>query len=133
MFYTARGYKKNSSASRHYNNFISRGLHYRALETCKIRAPKESKGNFDHSMFLTAEVKADICGLISSIGESCNVISHENPSDASTTGWRAVTQSKSTAGSWANNETNAHINVLELKAVLFGLQSLLVTVNDVAI
>jgi len=113
-------------------------LHYRALETCKIRALKENKGNFDHSMFLTTGAKADICWWISNIGESFNVISHENPSvvlttDASNTGWGAVTQSKSTSGSWASNESNAHINILELKAVLFGLQSLLDTVNNVTI
>ena len=113
-------------------------LHYRALETCKIRALKENKGNFDHSMFLTAEAKADTYWSISNIGEYCNVISYEQPpvaitTDTSNIGWGAVTQSKSTSGSWANTETNAHINILELKAVLFGLQSLLDTVNDVAI
>ena len=101
-------------------------LHYRALETRKIRALKKNKGNFDHSMFLITEAKADICWWVSNIGESFNVISHENPSVVITsvafnTGWEAVTQSKSTSGSWASNESNADIDVLELKAVLFGL------------
>ena len=38
-------------------------------------------------------------------------------------GWGAVSQGSATGGRWALEEL-AHINVLELKAVLLGLQSL---------
>ena len=74
---------------------IYSSLHYRALETCKIRALKENKSNFYHSMYVTKEAKAGIFWWFSNIGGSFYGMSHENKSvvitaDASNTGWGAV-------------------------------------------
>ena len=43
--------------------------------------------------------------------------------DASMVGWGAVYGEESTGGKWLPEETENHINVLELKAILFGLKS----------
>ena len=44
--------------------------------------------------------------------------------DASMLGWGAVCDNVSTGGLFNHEEANCHINVLELKAVLFGLKAL---------
>ncbi len=44
--------------------------------------------------------------------------------DSSKSGWGAVLDSFKTRGSWSLEDQQLHINVLEMKAVLFGLQSL---------
>ena len=44
--------------------------------------------------------------------------------DASKSGWGAIFNKESTGGQFALDESLLHINVLELKAVLFGLKSL---------
>jgi hypothetical protein len=46
-------------------------------------------------------------------------------SDASKQGWGAVTSSYQTNGKWSATEKLLHINILELKAALLGLKSLL--------
>ena len=48
----------------------------------------------------------------------------EIKTDASLNGWRAVMSSSSTGGLFSEEETQDHINVLELKTILFGLKSL---------
>ena len=53
----------------------------------------------------------------------------ENPSftvttDASRTGWGAVFKNISRGDKFSITETLMHINVLEIKAILFGLRSL---------
>ena len=44
--------------------------------------------------------------------------------DASKLGWDAIFDKESTSGQFSLDESLFHINVLELKAVLFGLKSL---------
>ena len=44
--------------------------------------------------------------------------------DASSYGWGAVMDFNSTGGLFSTSEMKAHINVLELKAILFGLKAL---------
>ena len=61
--------------------------------------------------------------------ESFNGIYKNNPeitltTDACNTGWGAVLGKLSAAGLFEANEAQLHINVLELKAVLFGFQAL---------
>lgn len=45
--------------------------------------------------------------------------------DASKLGWGAVFDGISTGGRWSQEESSLHINVLEMKAVLFGLKCFL--------
>ena len=44
--------------------------------------------------------------------------------DASKSSWAAIFDKKATGGNFVLDESLLHINVLELKAVLFGLKSL---------
>ena len=44
--------------------------------------------------------------------------------DASNTGWGAHFEGSSTSGTWTIEENSYHINIKDMIAVLFGLQSL---------
>ena len=63
------------------------------------------------------------------IGSAYNHIYQGTPSvtlttDASKAGWGAIFKGEKTQGLWNEREKSRHINVLELKAILFGLQAL---------
>ena len=65
---------------------------------------------------------------IDNIASSHKCITHEKPSvtiqsDASTAGWGAALSGQSTGGRWSSVEQQQHINVLELRAALFGLKA----------
>ena len=103
-------------------------LHYRALERLKTEALKRNKGNLDWKISLSEEARQDIMWWKNNIVGSWSPISRGNPklemtSDASKIGWGAVFES-STGGHFTEDEKELHINILELKAVEFGLQSL---------
>ena len=51
-------------------------------------------------------------------------ISHTLYTDGSTQGWGACLNDTTTGGRWSSTEERHHINYLELKAILLGLQSL---------
>jgi hypothetical protein len=112
-------------------------LHYRNLEIDKIRALKQSFGNYEAIMNFSDNACTEIvwwCNL----SNSARKISHGNPSvtlctDASLQGWGAAMEGKTTGGRWVGSEKETHINVLELKAAFLGLQSLCVNFNNVHI
>ena len=104
-------------------------LHYRSLERDKIIALKFAKGNFDKNMKVSQARKMDILWWINNNEDSFSPIQIPNCSfllktDASKSGWSAIFDKESTGGQFALDELLLHINVLELKAVLFGLKSL---------
>ena len=77
---------------------------------------------------LDSHGKQDINWWKNNILRSFSTIRIGNPSfkittDASTRGWGAVFKNISTGGQFSITETLLHINILELKAVLFGLRS----------
>ncbi len=105
-------------------------LYYRALERDKIIALKIAQGDFDQLMYLSEAAIADIHWWIDNINSSFNRITISNPdavitTDASSLGWGAIFKDQSTRGIWNLSEQGCHINVLELKAILFGLSSLI--------
>lgn len=111
------------------------GLHYRNLERCKTFFLRIRQGDFDKNMTLSKEAKSDIawwrdnvCGSWNDIYIPCPSITIH--SDASKSGWGAVIDFISTGGFLSAEEQEEHINVLELKAILFGLQSLIPHVFD---
>lgn len=53
--------------------------------------------------------------------------------DASKTGWGATNQKLSTRGVWTREENQAHINLLEMKAVLLALKSLVSSQRNIHI
>ena len=104
-------------------------LHYRALERDKIEALKFKKGNFDKKMTISSSGKDDIYWWLNNISTAFNVIEMDNcevtlKTDASKLGRGAVLGVSFTNGSFTLEETELHINVLELRAIYFGLQSL---------
>ena len=104
-------------------------LHYRDLERLKAKALKFNKGTFDKKTSIDSHDKQDTIWWKNNILGSFNTIRIGNPSftittDASTTGWGAVFKNNSTGDQFSITETLMHINVLELKAILFGLRSL---------
>ena len=81
-------------------------------------------------MYLNEAAKRDVQWWLKNIDSADNDIYHENPSlslttDASKSGWGATLNSLRTGGTLSYEESLEHINVLDLIAVLFGLQSLI--------
>ena len=81
-------------------------------------------------MTLTRQALEDISWWRTHVDTAFNEISLSNPSvtictDASKLGWGATVGHNTTSGLWSSAEAMEHINVLELKAVLFGVVSLL--------
>jgi hypothetical protein len=80
-------------------------------------------------MTLSDKAKSDIQWWISDAHLSKKAINHGSidltiNTDASLQGWGASLEHKTAGGRWSNVEKEHHINYLELKAVLLGLQSL---------
>ena len=106
-------------------------MHYRQLERVNIKALALSKGNFEAFTKLSPSSKDDITWWKDNMFNSYNDIFKGSPeavltTDASLTGWGAVTEAQSCGGLFSEEESSGvHINILELKAVLFGLKSLL--------
>ena len=104
-------------------------LHYRTLERLKSKALRMNRGNYDKKVVLTADCKTDILWWERNILNSKNSIIRENPTitphtDVSLVGWGASMTTVSTGGQFNLEEQELHINILELKAALLGLQSL---------
>lgn len=111
-------------------------LNYRFLEHCKILALKTNKGDYDGDMFLDGDAYDEISWWSNNILHCFNPINPPEPSqfittDASLLGWGAHFNGNSTGGQWTLSESVLHINMLELKAVLFGLQSFLSDSKDI--
>ena len=101
-------------------------LHYWSLERDKILALKFAKGKFNKKMKISQTRKMDILWWINNIEDSFSPIQIPNCSfllkaDASKSGWDPE---ETTGGQFALDELLLHIDVLELKAVSFGLKSL---------
>ena len=105
-------------------------LHYRDIEIAKTSALKLANGNFDKLMTLTHQALEDISWWRTHVDTAFKEISLSNPTvtictDAPKLGWGATVGHSTTSGLWSSTEAIEHINVLELKAVLFGIASLL--------
>jgi len=103
-------------------------LFYRRLDMLKTHYLKLCKGNFEAYMKLDYDTRTDIRWWISNIGMG-KEISHGKAdfnmtTDASFEGWGAVSETSSTGGRWDQAEKEDNINVLEIKAVCFGLKAL---------
>lgn len=103
-------------------------LFYRESEKAKIAALKHSKGNFDAKMQITVEMRAELTWWVNNVDSQCRKIRRENPqitiqTDSSTIGWGAVLGETKIGGRWTETECQYHINVLEIRAILFALQA----------
>ena len=109
-------------------------MHYRHLELDKICALRESEGNFDAIMTLSPLSRTELTWWVNNVTHTSKAISRGNPNltlttDASKVGWGAVCGNTSTGGLWSLEEQGNHINYVELKAALLGLQSLCALIN----
>ena len=109
-------------------------LHYRQLELEKVLALKRVAGDYEKHFFLSERAKAEIQWWIVNVNSELRHIEHGKmlftlTTDASTEVWGAVFESildgdpQSTGGRWTLEEKKAHINKLELKAGMLGLQT----------
>ena len=109
-------------------------LFYRGLEILKADYLKQERGNFDAHMYLTGQTKDDIRWWVDNIGMgkkvSHGVAAMTLKTDASFKGWGAVTDDTRTGGRWDQSEMEGSINVLEMKAVYFGLKALCAQFTD---
>ena len=94
----------------------------------KIRALKENLGNFDKFCSLGSESKGEVDWWINNVGSAWKSITISPPdlvmeADASKIGWGCIFRGETANGRWTDEEARYHINVLELKAIQFGLFS----------
>ena len=104
-------------------------LKYKYLEILRNEALKENCGNFDAPLHLDKRAKCLIHWWTSNIHSCFRSLQRSNPdlsiyTDASLSGWGACSGGNITSGHWDALEKD-HINILELKAVLFGLKALM--------
>ena len=112
-------------------------LFYKDLEIYKEKMLKISHGNYDSKIHLTTDVKSNISWWIHSLPHSYKPIVRNEPdiilySDSSKTGWGGINETfgTKTEGFWSEKERELHINVLELKAALLTILSLLKEVSN---
>lgn len=106
-------------------------LYYRALENDKTDALKKNGWNLDERMLISDTAKKDMSWWLSNIdNDPCPVLPMKYKltlkCDSSLEGWGSVIENSPLVanGRWSHSESMCHINYLEIKAVLFGLQSL---------
>ena len=98
---------------------------YRNLEKQKILGLKLHNGKFDTNITLNVESKKEIYSWKNNIFESFAHLNIPDPditiyTDASLTGW-GITDGKTPSGGRWDEDEITHINVLELKAIQFGV------------
>lgn len=103
-------------------------LHYRKLEGGKIAALKQEYGNFDRPLNITADMKLDLSWWLDNVDRHHRHIFRPGTdidlfTDASSLGWGGHLGCQITSGTWSLDEKELHINILEMKAILFSLQA----------
>ena len=104
--------------------------HVKCLEIEKIKALKCSgQKQFEGRMKISYQSKRDLMWWHDNLHIQQKIIRVSPPEsvifcDASLQGWGACYGEERTGGRWSLAEENLHINVLEIKAVEFGLKSL---------
>ena len=105
-------------------------LFYRYLNRDKVHALNVSNDNFDAKISLSVEAITEVKwwenNIVIKNGKDIRPgkISNYIETDASKIGWGALFEGTTTGGRWTEQESLLHINLLELKAVYFALQSL---------
>lgn len=103
-------------------------LFYRYLELNKIDGLAANKGNFESFVSVSTESKKEIQWWLDNIKTASKSLISTRPdlfieTDASGLGWGVNFNGQTSQGFWLQEELSKHINVLELKAALLGLQS----------
>ena len=103
-------------------------IHYRSLGMSKTMALQDTRGNYDQPMTFSSIAKQDLHWWVNNVEAGYNVVSHGEPAltmttDASKRGLGCFLHEAPTGGQWTPEEASEHVNLLEIKAVLLGLQS----------
>ncbi|KAI8432501.1 hypothetical protein MSG28_004882 [Choristoneura fumiferana] len=109
-------------------------LYTKILEREKYLALLDSDGNYDNKMSLSTMIFQELDWWLDNINKH-NLTKTFNfkieiHTDASNSGWGAVCGTETASGSWSATEKNYHINYLELKAALLGLQCFTSNIHD---
>ena len=119
---------------------VNYGLaHYKQIEIDKIIGlTKAGPAQFDGSMHISEKGWDDLSWWVGNIQSGKKDIKPKTPditltTDASKEGWGAVVEDRRSGGRWSPDESTLHINVLEMKAVLLGLETFLRHEKDVTI
>ena len=106
-------------------------LHFRYLQALLIRGLNQINHNYEAPVSLSSQSLGEINWWLQNL-ETVNGSPIITPSsdltiftDASLTGWGAACGNIQTNGKWSATERQLHINVLELKGAMLGIQSLL--------
>lgn len=102
-------------------------LYIKALEREKFMALIQNSGNFDEIMVVPHYLHEDLLWWEQNILKSVNdirtdVFAKEIFTDASLTGWGACCDLEKTHGFWSELDKKLHINILELRAIFYGLR-----------
>ena len=104
-------------------------LHYRCMDVQKTQSLAQNKGNFEAVVHLSVETKKELTWWKDNILSASAEVQDDRGdpdfvifSDASLSGWGCSCEIGKTGGHWDAVESLNHINVLELKAALLGLQ-----------
>ena len=105
-------------------------LYYRKLDNIKTRELKYNAGNFKAKMQVTPEMVADLKWWMNNIHSVKRSLIESDPdlylsSDSSKFGWGGACGGTSTGGNWTQEESQTHINYLELKAAWFVIRTFL--------
>ena len=113
--------------------------HYRCLERDKVLAlQRVGVQGYEGSMFLSAEARKELKWWKLNVRHRVKKIrvtqpNHVLTTDASLQGWGAVYRGEQTGGRWSIHEQTEHINVLELRAILLGLQTFFKSESNVEV
>lgn len=104
-------------------------LYTKLLEREKFLALRSNNDNYDATMKIPQKLNAEFNWWLSQLGTTNNPIRQQDYemelfTDASRSGWGAVSNQDKVSGIWTLEEQKCHINQLELKAALFGLKCL---------
>ena len=110
---------------------VASPLHFRYLQALLIRGLNQMNHNYEAPVSLCSQSLGEINWWLQNL-ETVNGSPIITPSsdltiftDASLTGWGAACGNIQTNGKWSATERQLHINVLELKGAMLGIQSLL--------
>ena len=113
-------------------------LKTKKFEKLKLNSLKKANYNYDGILTVSQEVKQDIVWWIDNLVSIKAPIIREKPhdtifTDASLQGWGCYypAQDRKFGGHWTLDESELHINVLELKAVYLSLMSIMSERRDV--
>ncbi|KAK0403958.1 hypothetical protein QR680_017214 [Steinernema hermaphroditum] len=125
-------------------NACSAACYYSALMSRRLQmalraALAEAHNNYEASMSLSSECLEDLRWWSKNLARHAKrPLREPTPSvvittDASKLGWGATSGGASTGGNWSPEEAAEHINVLQLKAILFGLRVFAERMRDCAV